>query len=116
MQSDAFENIDGLFDAIVSNPPYIPTKDIAKLDKEVKDYDPKIALDGGEDGLDFYKIMANKAPEYLADGGYLLLECGIDQAQSIVQMLSDRFECNVIKDLQGIDRIIVAKKSKRETV
>ena len=106
--SDMFESIDGKFDIIVSNPPYIPTQDISKLDKEVKDYDPHIALDGGVDGLDFYRVFADKASDYLNDGGYLLLEVGIDQASSVAEMLKG-YECEVIKDLQGIDRIIVAK-------
>ena len=114
VESDGFEKIEGVFDVIVSNPPYIPTKDIAKLDKEVKDYDPKIALDGGDDGLDFYRMIASKAPEYLAKEGYLLLECGINQAGDIVQMLANDFECKVVKDLQGVDRIIVANKKGNE--
>ena len=116
VQSDTFDNIDGVFDVIVSNPPYIPSKDIAKLDKEVKDYDPMIALDGGTDGLDFYRKIADNAPKYLAQEGYLLLECGIEQAQMIKQMLAEEFECSIVKDLQGIDRMIVAKKIKWETV
>ncbi|MDE7071455.1 MAG: peptide chain release factor N(5)-glutamine methyltransferase [Clostridia bacterium] len=107
--SDKFEAIDGKFDIIVSNPPYIPSGDIAKLDKEVRDYDPHIALDGGADGLDFYRVFANNALEYLNDGGYLLLEVGVDQANAVVEMLKD-FECKVVKDLQGIDRIIVAQR------
>ncbi len=103
-----FEIVDGKFDIIVSNPPYIPSKDIARLDKEVRDYDPHIALDGGEDGLDFYRIFADKAAEYLNDGGYLILEVGVDQADSVVDMLNG-YDCEVVKDLQGIDRIVVAR-------
>ncbi|MDE6472070.1 MAG: peptide chain release factor N(5)-glutamine methyltransferase [Clostridia bacterium] len=106
--SDKFDSIDGKFDIIVSNPPYIPSGDIPKLDKEVRDYDPHIALDGGADGLDFYRVFADRAKEYLNDGGYLLLEVGIDQANAVVEMLKD-YECKVVKDLQGIDRIIVAQ-------
>ncbi|MDE5756821.1 MAG: peptide chain release factor N(5)-glutamine methyltransferase, partial [Clostridia bacterium] len=83
VQSDMFENIQGKFDIIVSNPPYIPSGDIAGLDKEVRDYDPLIALDGGKDGLDFYRIFADKAKEFLNDGGYLLLEVGMGQASSV---------------------------------
>ncbi|MDE7329419.1 MAG: peptide chain release factor N(5)-glutamine methyltransferase [Clostridia bacterium] len=113
VESDLFDNIDGVFDVIVSNPPYIPQKDIAKLDREVKDYDPHIALDGGEDGLDFYRAFASKAKERLTDGGCLLLECGIDQAKSIIDMLDSDFDSSIVKDLQGIDRIIVAKKIKK---
>ena len=116
VESDMFDKIDGVFNVIVSNPPYIPVKDIAKLDKEVKDFDPKIALDGGEDGLDFYRTIARNAAERLADDGYLLLECGINQAEEITKLLAQSFDCNIIKDLQGIDRIIIAKKTKREAV
>lgn len=107
--SDTFENIDGKFDIIVSNPPYIPHKDIAGLDREVRDYDPHIALDGGEDGLDFYRVFADKAGHYLNESGYLLLEVGMGQAQSVVEMLT-QYDCEVIKDLSGIDRIVAAKK------
>ena len=116
VQSDVFENIEGVFDVIVSNPPYIPSKEIAKLDKEVKDFDPLIALNGGEDGLNFYREIAKNAPRYIADEGYLLLEVGIGQAQEVVKLLDGEFSCEVIKDLQGVDRIISAKKTKRETV
>jgi release factor-specific protein-(glutamine-N5) methyltransferase len=116
VQSDVFENIEGVFDVIVSNPPYIPSKEIAKLDKEVKDFDPLIALDGGEDGLNFYREIAKNAPRYIADEGYLLLEVGIGQAQEVVKFLEGDFSCEAIKDLQGVDRIIFAKKTKRETV
>lgn len=109
IQSDMFDGIDGRFDVIVSNPPYIPRSDVAKLDREVRDYDPEIALDGGEDGLDFYRIFAKDASEYLTDGGYLLLEMGIDQAQTVKNMF-EGYESEVIKDLQGIDRYLVLRK------
>lgn len=73
-------------------------------------------MDGGEDGLNFYREIAKNAPRYIADEGYLLLEVGIGQAQEVVKLLDGEFSCEVIKDLQGVDRIIFAKKTKRETV
>lgn len=107
--SDAFDGVEGIYDLIVSNPPYIPTADIETLDSEVKDYEPRLALDGGEDGLDFYRIIAKNAASRLSDGGMLLLECGKGQSEEIINMLSG-FDCDVIFDLAGIDRIIKAVK------
>lgn len=107
--SDLFGNIEGRFDIIVSNPPYIPTADIEGLDKEVKDHEPRLALDGGEDGLDIYRKISVEAGEHLKDGGLLLLECGIGQAREIVKML-EGYDCGIIKDLQGIERIVKAVK------
>ncbi len=111
--SDAFDGVSGKFDLIVSNPPYIPSKDIEGLDREVKDFEPRLALDGGEDGLDFYRIIAANADKYLKDGGALMLECGQGQARDIIKMLSG-FDCAIVNDLQGIERIVKAvKKSVR---
>ena len=108
--SDAFEKIEGEFDLIISNPPYIPTADIEDLEREVRDFEPRIALDGGEDGLDFYRIIADKAGDLIKDGGLLLLECGEGQAKDVADMLRG-FSCSIIKDLQGIDRIVKAVKT-----
>lgn len=113
IQSDMFKNLNdcGLFDIIVSNPPYIATKELEMLDEEVKKYDPMMALDGGDDGLVFYKQIARKAPEFLKDGGMLYLEIGYDQAESVKALLSRYFtDIQVIKDYNNLDRIIVAKK------
>lgn len=109
VHSDMFEGITGTFGVIISNPPYIPTADIAGLDREVKDYEPALALDGGEDGLDFYRIIAEKAGEYLVPGGKIFLEAGIGQAQAVADMLKG-FDTKIIKDMQGIDRIICGVK------
>ena len=109
VHSDMFEGITGTFGVIISNPPYIPTADISGLDREVKDYEPALALDGGEDGLDFYRIIAEKAGEYLAPGGRIFLEAGIGQAQAVADMLKG-FDTKIIKDMQGIDRIICGVK------
>ena len=94
----------------MSNPPYIRTDELKNLQKEVQS-EPQIALDGGEDGLKFYREIAASAPEFLSDGGALLLEIGFDQAQEVTQLLSESFtDIRVIKDLEGNDRIIVARK------
>ena len=108
IESDLFEKIDGKFDVIVSNPPYIPTKEIESLDKEVKDFDPLIALDGGEDGLDVYRKIANDAKAHLNKDGYIFMECGENQSQEIEKIFAD-FDVKIEKDLEGVDRIIEAK-------
>lgn len=112
IKSDMFgalsEEYKGKFDVIISNPPYIKSADIENLQKEVKDFEPKIALDGGKDGLDFYRIIAEKAKDYLKDGGKLYLECGYNQAQEIKNMLVGFSKVEIIKDLENIDRIVKA--------
>ena len=110
VESDAFEKIDGIFDVLISNPPYIPTADIKGLDKEVKDHDPHIALDGGDDGLDFYRTLGEGAYKRLTDGGRLIVECGQGQAREIVKMWEDRYDCRIVKDMQGVERIVSAVK------
>lgn len=109
--SDVFEDLKGrLFDIIVSNPPYIKSAEIETLQREVKDFEPKIALDGGEDGLDFYRVIAKKAKKYLNDGGALLLECGENQAQDVTKLLKSYKNVQIIKDLEGVDRIVKAER------
>ncbi len=111
IQSNLFENITQKFDVIISNPPYIPTADIQTLDNEVKNFEPILALDGGNDGLDFYKKIAQNAGEKLNDNGYLFLEFGIGQASSIVELLTPNFtNIEVKKDINGIERMIKAQK------
>ncbi|MEG1646230.1 MAG: peptide chain release factor N(5)-glutamine methyltransferase [Clostridia bacterium] len=106
-----FENIEGEFDIIVSNPPYIKTNDIQTLQNEVKNYEPICALDGGADGLDFYKKIINDATKFLKVGGNILFECGLGQAQEIKEMLNkDYIDIKIVKDLENIDRIIIAKR------
>lgn len=107
--SDTFDNVDGKFDLIVSNPPYIPTAEIEGLDREVRDFEPRIALDGGADGLDFYRIIAAKAASRLKENGALMLECGEGQAEKIIAML-DGFDCSTVEDYGGVDRIVKAVK------
>lgn len=97
---------------IISNPPYIPTSDIDELDEEVKKYDPFMALDGGEDGYVHYRRIAEIAPLILEDGGYILLEGGIGQADMIAEIFEDKGLKLVAKvcDLSGIERCIILKK------
>jgi release factor glutamine methyltransferase len=112
IESDLFEKIsdgnDRKFDLIVSNPPYIKSQEISELQKEVKDFEPILALDGGEDGFEFYKIIASASKNYLEQSGVLLLECGIGQAQEIASMLTDFSSVEIIKDYENIDRIVKA--------
>ena len=97
------------FDIIVSNPPYIATKEIQLLDVEVKNYDPHLSLDGGDDGLDFYRIIAENAPTLLKNGGMLVLEIGEGQANAVKKLLSANFKnINIIKDYNNIQRIVIA--------
>lgn len=95
-------------DVVVSNPPYIPQKDIAELDRKVKDFEPLSALVGGMDGLDFYRRISKDIP--LASDGILAFEVGIGQADAVADIMSGRFEeIRIIKDLSGIDRVVIGK-------
>ncbi len=106
IQSDLFKRIRGRFDLIVTNPPYIPTKEICTLQREVRSFEPKLALDGGEDGLDFYRRIAAEAPKYINRNGVLLMEIGQGQAAEIVKMFKGISYSMVIQDFNGIDRYI----------
>lgn len=107
-KSDLFEAFSGKFDMIVSNPPYIPTAEIANLMPEVRDFEPMEALDGQEDGLYFYRKIVAGSVEYLKEDGYLCLEIGYDQASAVTEMMK-KFgfkEITVLKDLAGLDRVV----------
>ena len=108
IQSDMFENVEGSYNIIVSNPPYIRTKEIDKLEKEVKLHDPMIALDGKEDGLYFYRIIVDKSRKYLKKNGRLYFEIGYDQAEDVKKLMEDAGFKNVTvkKDLAGLDRVV----------
>ena len=111
-RSDLFEKINDKFDVIVSNPPYIETETINKLGIEVQN-EPHLALDGGIDGLKFYKIIANNAFKYLNENGYLLLEIGYNQQNSVTQLLQDigKYKnIETVKDLGGNYRVVIARK------
>ena len=106
IQSDLFTRLRGRFDIIVSNPPYIPTSVIDTLQREVKDFEPRLALDGGQDGLDIYRRIAADAPKYLARGGTLIMEVGAGQAQEIVKMFKGNAYSMIIQDFNGVDRYV----------
>ncbi len=100
--------LEHLPDVVVSNPPYIPKGDIETLENKVKDFEPMTALDGGADGLDFYRHIAGTIP--LTSCGVLAFEVGIGQAGQVAQIMEERF-CNIeiVKDLSGIDRVVLGK-------
>lgn len=111
VKSDLFTNIDKetKFDIIVSNPPYIKREVIETLDKQVKDYEPYNALEGGVDGLDFYRAITKQAKEYLKKGGILAYEVGHDQSEDVSKLMEMDGYTNIytLKDLQQIDRVVI---------
>ncbi len=117
IKSDLLEQVEGTFDMIVSNPPYIPRAVIGGLMEEVRDYEPRLALDGGEDGLDFYWRITSEAGEYLKPGGWLILENGQEQAKALRDMMesSGYEEIEVVQDLAGLDRVVLGKKHQEES-
>ena len=99
------------FDIITCNPPYIKSDDIKKLDKEVKNYDPLLALDGGEDGLYFYRKLAKECIDFLKPDGVILMEIGKGQAQNVKKLFSkQKFNVIVVKDYSGIQRVVIAER------
>ena len=107
-ESDLFDKIEGTFDVIVSNPPYIKREEIESLMDEVRLHEPYMALDGHEDGLYFYRRIAKEAPGYLRKGGGLFLEIGWDQGESVSELLRQQgfSDVKVVKDLAGLDRVV----------
>lgn len=108
IQGDLFENIEESFDMIVSNPPYIATAEIETLMPEVREHEPRMALDGMEDGLFFYRKIIGSASGYLKAGGWLMFEIGYDQGEAVSGMMKAAGYCEVevIKDLAGLDRVV----------
>lgn len=106
------------FDIIASNPPYIESSTVQELKVQVKDHEPLMALDGGLDGLSFYRRIASAAPGFLREKGYLLLEIGYSQGQSVSKLLEESFDgVTVIKDLGGNDRVVSGRlKTRRSDV
>ena len=98
----------GSFDLLVCNPPYIPSADILELEASVKDYEPMAALDGGEDGLDFYRVILSKWCNVVRIGGAMMFEVGIHQAEAVMQLMRGAGLDNVasVKDSQGIERLV----------
>jgi release factor glutamine methyltransferase len=114
--ADFSENLGESFDLVVSNPPYIPTRDIAALEREVRDHDPMRALDGGADGLDAYRAIARQAPRLLRADGVLIVELGIGQAADVTAILTGAggLECVAIRpDLSGVARALTVRRTLR---
>ncbi|WP_417436563.1 peptide chain release factor N(5)-glutamine methyltransferase [Hoeflea sp.] len=111
VQGDWLSDLDVQFDLIVSNPPYIPTSDLASLSREVTEYDPVLALDGGADGLDAYRAIVSQAGHRLEAGGYLALEIGIGQRHSVAALaVAHGFaEVGTFRDLGGVERVLLFK-------
>ena len=107
---DLFEPLTGKFNAIVSNPPYIPTNELKTLQAEVK-MEPTLALDGGTDGLNFYRRILNEAPKFLIDGGLLAVEVGINQAAAVKNLFKKNafIDVEILKDLSGLERVVVGR-------
>ena len=101
----------GSFDMIVSNPPYVPSAEIASLDRSVRDYEPVWALDGGEDGLRFYKAIIKYWKSLLRPDGFLLFEVGEDQADDVCEMLmaAGFASCAVRRDARGVERVVIGR-------
>lgn len=99
------------FDCLVSNPPYIKTSTLPSLMKDVKDYEPTLALDGGEDGLLFYRAICSIAKKHLEENGYLFFEVGFDQAEDVKKLMEENnfSQIEFIKDLSGINRVVYGK-------
>ena len=108
VESDLLTGVKGKFNIIICNPPYIRRGDIPSLQSEIKDYEPLSALDGGEDGLDFYRRLAVEAPKHLVRGGTLLVECGQGQAQEIVKLFKKFDYTMVSRDYNDVERFVRA--------
>lgn len=112
VQGDLFESIEGTFDVIVSNPPYIPTAEMMELMPEVREYEPHMALDGKADGLFFYRRIIEESSEYLRRGGRLCFEIGYDQGEAVCSLMKKAgYDLVTIKkDLAGLDRVVAGRR------
>ena len=106
IQSDLFSKVHGRFNVIICNPPYIKSSEIPTLQSEVKNFEPHLALDGGEDGMDFYRRLAQEVSRYIVRGGMLVLEVGEGQAADVLKLFEKRDYAMVVKDLSGVDRFL----------
>lgn len=112
LQSNLFEKVSGWFDVIVSNPPYIPAAVIETLMPEVRVYEPRLALEGADEGLEFYKKITGAAEAYLKPEGWLFFEIGCEQAEEVSGILMENGFRNIhtVKDLAGLDRVVYGKR------
>ncbi len=108
LQSDLFEKVEGKFEIIVSNPPYIASAEVEKLMPEVRDHEPRMALDGTEDGLHFYRRIIEEAGKHLVSSGMLFFEIGYDQGQAVSELMRTEgyHEVQVVQDYAGLDRVV----------
>ena len=108
LQSDLFEKVEGKFEIIVSNPPYIACAEVEKLMPEVRDHEPRMALDGTEDGLYFYRRIIEEAGKHLVSSGMLFFEIGYDQGQAVSELMRTEGYCDVqvVQDYAGLDRVV----------
>lgn len=115
IKGNLFENIKGRFDYILSNPPYIPSEVIEGLMPEVKEHEPRLALDGEADGLSFYRKIINEAPDYLNPDGRIYFEIGAEQGEDLTRLMNERgfSKVKVHKDLAGLDRIVTGIYSRK---
>jgi release factor glutamine methyltransferase len=104
IHSDLFEKLDGKYDIVVSNPPYIPTATVQTLQREVRDFEPHLALDGGEDGLDIYRKIATQAAAHIQAGGTLIMEVGEGEAADVAKLFTQK--SMIAKDFNGVDRYV----------
>ncbi len=109
LQSDLFEKVEGKFEIIVSNPPYIASAEVEKLMPEVRDHEPRMALDGTEDGLYFYRRIIEEAGKHLVSSGMLFFEIGYDQGQAVSELMRTEGYCEVqvVQDYVGLDRVVL---------
>ncbi len=119
VEADALENppmLIGAFDMVMCNPPYIPEDDIMGLDVSVRDYEPRSALDGGADGLDFYRSICCKWKRVLRPGGWLLFECGIGQAEKVADIMAENgfTDIELRRDTMDIERVVTGRAGGNE--
>ena len=115
LQSDLFEKVEGKFEIIVSNPPYIASAEVEKLMPEVRDHEPRMALDGTEDGLHFYRRIIKEAGNHLVNSGMLFFEIGYDQGQAVSELMraGGYREVQVVQDYAGLDRVVLGTYCER---
>ena len=115
LQSDLFEKVEGKFEIIVSNPPYIASAEVEKLMPEVRDHEPRMALDGTEDGLHFYRRIIEEAGKHLVSSGMLFFEIGYDQGQAVSELMrtGGYREVQVVQDYAGLDRVVLGTYCER---
>lgn len=115
LQSDLFEKVEGKFEIIVSNPPYIASAEVDRLMPEVRDHEPRMALDGTEDGLYFYRRIIEEAGKHLVSSGMLFFEIGYDQGQAVSELMRTEGYCEVqvVQDYAGLDRVVLGTYCER---